>query len=117
MYIRLQNTLINLDLVKEVDDVTAHAFTYKNKIGREKTWMHYDEMTSEEEAEYLTRSATEEGFEYVVMYCIKVWYLDADYPKYVRLGHVRSDAQKLFNEFATLLNNNNPNIPHLKIEI
>ena len=32
MYIRLQDTLINLDLVKKIDDVTAHH--YQNKSDR-----------------------------------------------------------------------------------
>jgi hypothetical protein len=113
-YIRLQDSLINLDLIKKVDDVSAHAYTEKNHSDKE--WMSFESDTPSREAETLKRYATETNYNYRIMYCIKIWYLGEKHPNFVRLGFVRSDAQKLYNEFATLLNGNNSKIPHLKID-
>jgi hypothetical protein len=118
MYIRLQDTLINLDLVKKIDDVTAHHYQNKSdRIHSGKEYIELKPMEAVEEVKFLALYAdpdkNKKKFE--VRYFIKVWYIGEDRADFVNCGTNRHDAQKLHTAFSTLVNGNKPITHHLKI--
>lgn len=118
MFIRLGNTLVNLDLIKELSEVEAHFYTddSENLYHSKDYWLDLKPMSSKEEVETIARIATEPDYTYKVMYCMSIHYLNEKYAKVVMLGFDRIEARKIREEFATLLNNNNSIIPYLKIQ-
>jgi len=116
MYIKLQNNIINLDLIKKVTDVKAYHVLRLDY--EERNFEYYHEIRSaEEEARLLdkTTNGNEYQKEYVVVYGFEIHYLNEKWPQKVSVGTDRIEARKFLEAFTTLLNNNQPVIHEVKI--
>ena len=116
MYIKLQNNIINLDLIKKVTEVNAyHVLKLDHEKGN-KDYYHKIE-SAEREAQLLnqTTNGNDMQREYVVAYGFEIHYLNERFPEKVITGTDRIEARKFLEAFATLLNNNQPIIHEVKI--
>ena len=116
MYIKLQNNIINLDLIKKVTEVKAyHVLGLDYEAGK---LNYYHEIGSaQEEAKLLdkTTNGNEYQKEYMVVYGFEIHYLNEKRPQKVSVGTDRIEARKFLEAFTTLLNNNQPVIHEVKI--
>jgi hypothetical protein len=116
MYIKLQDNIINLDLIKKVTDVKAYHVT---RIDYKEGKLHYyhEIGSAEEEASLLHKTTNGNQYqqEYIVVYGFEIHYLNEKWPQRVSLGTSRIDAEKYLEAFLTLLNNNQPIIHEVKI--
>ena len=116
MYIKLQNNIINLDLIKKVTEVKAY---HVSRLAYEEGMLHYyNEIGSaEEEAKLLDKTINGDEYqrEYMVAYGFEIYYLNEKWPQKVSVGTDRIEARKFLEAFATLLNNNQPVIYEVKI--
>jgi hypothetical protein len=116
MYIKLQNNIINLDLIKKVSEVKAY---HVLRLDYEEGNLHYyhEIGSAQEEASLLhkTTNGNEYQREYMVVYGFEIHYLNEKWPQKVSVGTNRRDAKKFLDSFTTLLNNNQPVIHEVKI--
>ena len=118
MYIKLQNNIINLDLIKKVTEVKAYHVLRQLLDYEEGKLGYYREIGSaQEEAKLLhkTTNGNEYQKECMVVYGFEIHYLNEKWPQKVSVGTDRIEARKFLEAFTTLLNNNQPVIHEVKI--
>jgi hypothetical protein len=111
MYIKLLDTIVNLDLIRDITKVKACLTTeiawemWGNDI---KHLSDYD-MTTKKELEWLEMSTTgtEGQRDFVVLYYFEILYIGRE-KKRVIVGDTRHEANRVREELATLLNDNKP---------
>jgi len=116
MYIKLQNNIINLDLIKKVTEVKAYHVLRLDY--EERNLEYYHKIGSaQEEASLLhkTTNGNKHQKEYTVAYGFEIHYLNEKWPQKVSVGTDRIEARKFLEAFTTLLNNNQPVIHEVKI--
>ena len=116
MYVKLQNNIINLDLIKKVTEVKAyHVLILDYEEGRKD--YHFEIETDEKEAQILnqTINGNEYQTEYMVAYGFEISYLNEPNPEKVITGVNRHEAKKFLEVFIQYLNNNQLTIPEIKI--
>ena len=116
MYIKLQNNIINLDLIKKVTEVKAYHVLRLNYEERKLEYYH-EIGSAQEEASLLhkTTNGNKHQKEYTVAYGFEIHYLNEKQPQKVSVGTDRIEARKFLEAFTTLLNNNQPVIHEVKI--
>jgi hypothetical protein len=116
MYIKLQNNIINLDLIKKVTEVKAY-YVHGGDFEEGNTQFHHEIGSSKEEARLLnlTINGDVDQTKYVVAYGFEIHYLNEKFPEKVITGTDRIEARKFLEAFATLLNNNQPIIHEIKV--
>ena len=110
MYIKLNDEIINLDLIKSISKVCA--FLCNESDGRD-----YDSVIEEENvARWLEISTTgnESQRKYHVEFGFQIRRLNEKWPQSVKVGMSRADAEKAREALATLLNGNQPIIHEIK---
>jgi len=116
MYIKLQDNIINLDLIKKVTEVKAyHVLRLHHEKGNKD---YYNEIKSAEgEAQLLSQTTNGNDMqrEYVVAYGFEIHYLNERFPEKVITGTNRHEAEKFLEAFIKFLNNNQLTIPEIKI--
>ncbi len=100
MFVKLNESIINLDLVKEISEVVAYV-----EGDDEPENYHYVIRDPVEIAHWLTKAA-KEGSEYRVRFGFKIYYLEEKFPKHVKVSQHRHEADRAREELATLLNGN-----------
>ena len=116
MYIKLQNNIINLDLIKKVTEVKAY-HVHQGDFEEGNMQFHHEIGSSKEEARLLNLTSTGDVDQkkYVVAYGFEIHYLNERSPEKVITGTDRIEARKFLEAFATLLNNNQPIIHEIKV--
>ena len=107
MFVKLNETLINLDLVKEISEVIAYITRDDDGFG-----YHYDVSDPVEITRWIER--TTDKSKYKVMFGFKIFYLQEQHPKHVKVSIHRNEAVKAREALATLLNGNTPVIHEIK---
>ena len=116
MYVKLQNNIINLDLIKKVTEVKAyHVLKIDHEKGN-KDYYHKIE-SAEGEAQLLnqTTNGNDMQREYVVAYGFEIYYLNERFSEKVITGTNRHEAEKFLEAFIKFFNNNQLTIPEIKI--
>ncbi len=113
MIVKLNDRIINLDLVKEVSEITA--YLVNEKRDGNSGYIHII-RTKKDIVRWLdiSNTGTESQQEYEVIFGFQIFYLEEKYPKHVKVSLHQSEARKAREAFATLLNNNNPVIHEVK---
>ena len=105
MYIKLNDEIINLDLIKKISKVVP---ILSNGSDGER----FDSIikTQKEELRWLDISNTGDKFaqEYNVAYGFLIYHLNEQNPQRIKVGASRHDAEKAREALATLLNGNEP---------
>jgi len=116
MYIKLQNNIINLDLIKKVTGIKAyHVLRLDYEAGE--IDYYYEIGSVKEEVKFLDKTINGDEYqrEYMVVYGFEIHYLNEKFPEKVITGTDRIEARKYLEAFTTLLNNNQPVIYEVKI--
>ena len=108
MFVKLNESIINLDLVKEISEVVA----YVEGDGEPENY-HYVVIDPKEIAHWLERTA-KEGSTNRVLFGFRIYYLGEKFPKHVKVSPHRNDAVKAREALAALLNGNQPVIHEVK---
>ena len=103
MWIRFGNTLVNLDLIKEISPV--------RKIAVFDDHSHVWEMDTEEQEE---RAPTVNGFE-CFAWEFRIIYLVTEYDKIIR-GTCEKEIHDSRDEFFLLVSDNQSDIPYIVME-
>jgi len=111
MFVKLNESLINLDLIKEISEVVA--FLVHSKKDPEN---YIYELEPKNVAKWLEISTTgnESQREYDVVFGFKIYYLQEQYPKHIKVSLIRNEAVNAREALATLLNGNKPVIHVVK---
>jgi hypothetical protein len=98
MYIKLNDEIINLDLIKKISKVVPILSNGS------------DIKTQKEELRWLDISNTGDKFaqEHNVAYGFLIYHLNEQNPQRIKVGASRHDAEKAREALATLLNGNKP---------
>ena len=116
MYIKLQNNIINLDLIKKVTEVNAyHVLRLDHEKGNKDYYRKIESDEREAQLLNLTTNGNDMQREYVVAYGFEIHYLNEKFPEKIITGADRIEARKFLEAFTTLLNNNQPVIHEVKI--
>jgi hypothetical protein len=108
MFVKLNESIINLDLVKEISEVVAYV------EGDDEPENYYYEISDPAEiAHWLTKTA-KEGSSYRVRFGFRIHYLEEKFPKHVKVSQHRHEAAVAREELATLLNGNQPVIHEIR---
>lgn len=110
MFVKLNESLINLDLIKEISEVVAFLVHPKEPDN------YIYEIEPENVARWLEMSTTgnESQREYDVVFGFKIYYLQEQYPKHIKVSLIRNEAVNAREALATLLNGNQPVIHVVK---
>lgn len=108
MFVKLNESIINLDLIKEISEVVA----YVEGDGEPDNYF-YSVSDPVEIAGWLNTTA-KKGSEYRIVFGFKISYLQEQHPKHVKVSIHRNEAVKAREALATLLNGNTPVIHEIK---
>jgi hypothetical protein len=109
MYIRINDELVNLDLIKSISKVIP--FLVHPSDGQDYSLV----LNAKDELRWLeiSTNGNEQQREYSVVYGFQINRLNEKYPQNIMVG-TSSQADKVREEFATFLNNNQPIIHVIK---
>lgn len=107
MFVKLNESIINLDLVKEISGVIAYITGDDDPSG-----YHYDVSDPVEITRWIERTTDES--KYKVMFGFKIFYLQEQHPKHVKVSQHRHEAARAREELTTLLNGNRPVIHEIR---
>lgn len=108
MFIKLNESIINLDLIKEISEIVA----YVEGDGEPDNYF-YSVSDPVEIAGWLN-TAAKKGSEYRIVFGFKVFYLEEKHPKNVKVSTYRNEAVKAREALAELLNGNVPVLHEIK---
>ena len=116
MYIKLQNNIINLDLIKKVTEVNAyHVLKLDHEKGNKDYYYKIESVEREAQLLNQTTNGNDMQREYVVAYGFEIYYLNERFPEKIITGTDRMEARKFLEAFIKLINNNQPIIHEVKI--
>lgn len=108
MFVKLNETLINLDLIKEISGVVAYVESDDDSEN------YYYIVTDPAEIAHWLAKTAKEGSKCQVKFGFRIFYLGEKFPKHVKVSIHRNEAVKAREALATLLNGNTPVIHEIK---
>jgi len=111
MYIKLNDSIVNLDLIKSIDKLTA----YLNHNDHSSASHHPIKDDELERWLDISVNGNESQREYTVLYGVSINYLNEKFPTVVMVGKDKENAERVREELAVLLNNNQPLIHEIKL--